>query len=103
MTSNNKIGYAVAGLGVGMTHVAAAVASNKAELVAVCDLLDDRLQKVTDKYPEVKAYKDFELMLKDPEIDIISIALPSAMHAEYAVKAMEAGMVLERVLIYQCL
>lgn len=29
-------------------------------------------------------------MLKDLEIDIISICLPSAMHAEYAVRAMEA-------------
>ena len=91
MTKNSKIGYAVAGLGVGMTHVAAAVASDKAELVAVCDLKEDRLKKVTDKYPEVIAYKDFDEMLQNPEIDIISIALPSALHAEYAVKAMEAG------------
>lgn len=91
MTKNNKIGYAVAGLGIGMTHVDAALASEKAELVAVCDLLDERLAKVTDKHPEVLAYKSFDEMLKNPEIDIISIALPSALHAEYAVKAMEAG------------
>ena len=91
MTKNNKIGYAVAGLGVGMTHVESAAASEKAELVAVCDLVEAKMKKVTDKYPSVIPYTDFDEMLKNPEIDIISIALPSAMHAEYAVKAMEAG------------
>lgn len=91
MTKNNKIGYAVAGLGVGMAHVEAAIGYDKCELVAVCDIKPEKLKKVTDPHPEVLAYTDFDDMLKNPEIDIISICLPSAMHAEYAVRAMEAG------------
>jgi len=91
MTKNNKIGYAVAGLGVGMAHVEAALGYDKCELVAVCDIKPAKLQKVTDAHPEVLAYESFDEMLKNPEIDIISICLPSAMHAEFAVKAMEAG------------
>ncbi|MBQ9691646.1 MAG: Gfo/Idh/MocA family oxidoreductase [Clostridia bacterium] len=91
MTKNNKIGYAVAGLGVGKAHVEAALGYDKCELVAVCDIVPEKMQKVTDAHPEVLAYTDFDEMLKNPEIDIVSICLPSGMHAEYAVKAMEAG------------
>lgn len=91
MTKNNKLGYAVIGLGIGMTHVDAVLTSEKAELVAVCDLREDRLKAVTDKHPEVLAYTDFDEMLINPDIDVISICLPSAMHADFAVKAMENG------------
>lgn len=91
MTKNNKIGYAVAGLGVGRIHVEAALKYDKCELVAVCDLVQSKLDKITEANPEVRAYTDFDELLKDDEVDIISICLPSGMHAEYAVKAMEAG------------
>lgn len=88
---SKKIGYAVVGLGVGKNHAKAAHASQNADLVAVCDLLQDRLDAVKEFAPEVITYTDFDEMLKNEDIDIISIALPSAMHAEFAVKAMEAG------------
>ncbi len=88
---NGKIGYAVAGLGVGKAHVDAAAAYERCELVAVCDLIQEKMDKVVERYPGTKTYLDFDEMLKDDEIDIISIALPSAMHADFAVRAMEAG------------
>lgn len=91
MTKDNKIGYAVAGLGVGKAHVEAALGYDKCRLVAVCDLVTDKIKSVTDKNPEVIGYTDFDEMLKNPDIDIISICLPSGMHAEYAVRALEAG------------
>lgn len=86
-----KIGYAVVGLGIGQAHADAAYASEKAELVAVCDLLDNKLAKAKERYPNVKTYKDYDEMLKDSDIDIISICVPSGYHAEFSVKAMKAG------------
>ncbi len=91
MTKNGKIGYAVLGLGIGMAHVDAVMASDKAELVAVCDLRDDRLRSALEVCPSAIAYKSFDELIANPEIDIVSICLPSAMHAQYAVKAMENG------------
>lgn len=88
---NGKIGYAVAGLGVGRAHVRAAAEYENCELIAVCDLIESKLNSVADTYPGTKTYLDFDEMLRDDEIDIISICLPSAMHADFAVKAMEAG------------
>jgi len=86
-----KLGYAVLGLGIGMAHVDAAVASEYADLVAVCDIDEARLKKCSDLHPEVKLYRDFEELIRDESVDIISICLPSAMHADFAVRAMEAG------------
>ncbi|MCI8388012.1 MAG: Gfo/Idh/MocA family oxidoreductase [Clostridiales bacterium] len=88
---NGKIGYAVVGLGIGKAHVDAAAASDKCELVAVCDLIQEKMDKVAERYPGTLTYLEFDEMIKNPDIDIVSICLPSAMHAEFAVKAMEAG------------
>ncbi len=89
--TNRKLGYAVLGLGIGMAHADAVMADSRADLVAVCDIDEDRLAKARRKYPGVTAYKSFDDLLADPRVDIISICLPSAMHADFAVRAMEAG------------
>lgn len=86
-----KLGYAVVGLGIGMAHVDAAAASEHADLIAVCDLIQEKLDRVKAYHPDVKTYTDFDEMLKNEDIDIVSICLPSAMHAEFAVRAMYAG------------
>ena len=86
-----KLGYAVLGLGIGMAHVDAAVASEHADLVAVCDIDEARLKKCADLHPEVKLYRQFDELIQDKDVDIISICLPSAMHADFAIRAMEAG------------
>lgn len=91
MTKNNKIGYAVAGLGVGKIHAESALEYEKCELVAVCDIIQSKMDLITKKNPSVIGYLNFDEMLTNPEIDIISICLPSAMHAEFAVKSLEAG------------
>ena len=62
---NGKIGYAVVGLGIGKAHVDAAAASQKCELVAVCDLIQAKMDKVVERYPGTKTYLDFDEMLKD--------------------------------------
>lgn len=89
--SERKLGYAVLGLGIGMAHADAAYASERADLVAVCDIDEKRLAKAQKKYAGVTAYTDFEQMLRDDRVEVISICLPSAMHADFAVRAMEAG------------
>lgn len=86
-----KVGYAVVGLGVGMRHADAAAKSENANLIAVCDLKQEKLDKVKELYPETLTYTDFDEMLKNPDIEAISIAVPSGMHADFAVKAMKAG------------
>lgn len=85
------VGYAVVGLGVGQNHVKAAAKAEGGRLVAICDLRDDRLTETSAKFPEAKTYKSFEEMLKDPEIDVVSICTPSGLHADMAIQALRAG------------
>ena len=90
-SEKKRIGYAVLGLGIGMAHAEAAHASEYAALVAVCDTDEKRLAKAKALYPDVTCYTDAEALFLDPSVDIISICLPSYLHADYAVRAMEAG------------
>lgn len=90
-----KVGYAVVGLGVGTRHSDAAIESEYADLIAICDINEELLKEVKEDYkdscPDLLCYTSFDEMLKNPDIDAISIAVPSGMHADFAVKALEAG------------
>lgn len=88
---NGKIGYAVLGLGIGMAHAEAAHLSERAELCALCDIDEDRLSEAHKLFPEAELYTEFEALLNDDRVDIISICLPSSMHADFSVAAMRAG------------
>lgn len=89
--SEKRIGYAVVGLGIGKEHAKCAHNSKNADLIAVCDLIQEKMDTVKEYEPNVLTYTDFDEMLKNRDIDIVSICLPSYMHADFAVKAMEAG------------
>ncbi len=83
--------YGILGLGIGMAHAAAAAASDKCLLCAVADLDENRRNSFAEEYPEVHVFATLEEMLAAEELDAVSICLPTGMHAEYAIKALEAG------------
>jgi len=91
MEGTRKVGYAVVGLGVGKAHAKAAQSSKNGKLIAVCDLIEEKLQKAKEDYGDIFTYTDFDEMLKNPDIEIVSVCLPSGMHAEFTVNALEAG------------
>ena len=87
-----KIGIAVLGCGfIAPKHLEACVADERCELIAVCTRGPDWAEEVRAKYNAKKAYTDYHDVLNDPEVDAVSICLPTGMHADYAVRAMEAG------------
>lgn len=61
----------------------------EAEIVAICDVMPDRLEKYKDV--GAKLYENCDEMLLNEEIDIVDICLPTFLHAEYAIKIMEKG------------
>ncbi|MGI6743247.1 MAG: Gfo/Idh/MocA family protein [Eubacteriales bacterium] len=62
-----------------------------AEVVAVCEILPDRLKDVADRFNIKKRYTNIGNMLANPDIDLIDICLHNNWHAPVAIAAMEAG------------
>jgi len=63
-----------------------------AELVAFCDLIEDKAQALADRFaPEAQVYTDFEIMLKKERLDAVSICLPNIFHGPASIAASRAG------------
>lgn len=73
--------------GISGAHIPAWENSEAAELAAICDIRPEQMQK----YPNIRSYTDFDVMLENEEIDILDICLPTYLHVEYAIKALEKG------------
>ena len=61
------------------------------DVVAGCDLEADRLENFKKKYPAAKTYLDGNEFLADSNIELVSVAVRSPQHVDYAIRAMEAG------------
>ena len=73
--------------GISGAHIPAWESMDDAELVAICDIRPERMEK----YPAKRRYTDFDEMLENENVDILDICLPTFLHADFAVKAMEKG------------
>lgn len=60
------------------------------EIVAVCDIVEERAEKAAKEYGG-KAYTDYEKLLADESIDLISVCLPNNLHAPVSIAASKAG------------
>ncbi|WP_130860621.1 Gfo/Idh/MocA family protein [Gracilibacillus phocaeensis] len=86
---------AVVGLGnIGKTHCKYYMEDPNVELVAVCDVMEDKVEELSRHYG-VKGFLDLKEMLREAEIDVVSIATAGLEnggdHYEPAVIAIEAG------------
>ena len=81
-----KVGLVGVG-GISGAHIPVWEEMENAELIAICDIRTERMEK----YPQKRHYTDFDEMLEKEQFDIIDICLPTYLHADFAVKAMEKG------------
>ena len=81
-----KVGLIGVG-GISTAHIPAWEGFEDAELVALCDIRKEQMEKYGDK----RCYTDFDDMLNNEDLDILDICLPTYLHPEYAIKAMEKG------------
>ena len=68
----------------------AIAAARNAELVAVGTPRPDRMQATIDQYG-FRVLPSYEAVLEDPEVDAIYNPLPNGLHAEWSIKALQAG------------
>ncbi len=61
------------------------------EIVAVADILEDRAKLVAKTEGIPHAYGDWQKMLKEVDLDIVSVCTPNAYHKEQTIAALQAG------------
>ncbi len=60
-------------------------------IVAICDIDDDYLNKVKGRFPAAKVYNDFRKLLEQKDIDAVVVATPDHTHMVAAISAMQLG------------
>lgn len=67
--------------------------ADQCEMVAFCDLIEERAQKAADEYgvAGAKVYTDYRELLKDAAIDVVHVLTPNVSHCPITVDAFEAG------------
>ncbi|HLC70751.1 MAG TPA: Gfo/Idh/MocA family oxidoreductase [Candidatus Nanoarchaeia archaeon] len=84
-----KVG--VIGVGsMGQNHARIYFHSENAQLVAVSDAYEEQAKKVARHY-NAKAYTNYQEMLQQEDIEAVSIAVPTSLHQEVALAALNAG------------
>ncbi len=75
---NNKIKMGLIGCGViAHSHVAAIKRVEKVELVAVCDIIEEKAKEFAEKYCVESYYKNYLDLLAREDIEFVAICVPS--------------------------
>ena len=87
-----KVKVAVIGLGwAGREHSKGYKACPDAELVAVCDMNTELGNQVAGELGVPAVYANHKKMLKELDVDAVSVCLPNFLHAPIAIDALKAG------------
>ncbi|MDJ0277464.1 Gfo/Idh/MocA family oxidoreductase [Sphingomonas sp. 2R-10] len=96
-SEDRPLGYAIVGLGnYGLGRIIPEFANCRhSRLAAVVSGDPAKAAKVAadHKLPKrsIYAYRDFDRIRDNPEVDIVYVCLPNAMHAEFSIRAAQAG------------
>lgn len=86
--------YALIGCGrIATNHIKAAM-SNALDIVAICDIVPKKMEDLIEKHKlikndSIKCYEDYKRMIAENEIELVSIATESGLHAEIALYCIE--------------
>jgi len=91
MDSKEKINVAIVGLGFGAEFIPIYQQHPDANMYAICQRNEEKLNEIGDAFGVEKRYTDYDEMLKDEQIDAVHINTPIPNHAEQSIKALRAG------------
>jgi len=63
----------------------------RGQLVAVASRDPDRAAAFARTHDIPRSYGSYDALLADPELDVVYVALPNRLHAEWTVRALDAG------------
>lgn len=89
--SQKKINIAIVGLGFGAEFIPIYQKHANANMYAICQRTQSKVDEIGDAYGIEKRYTDYYELLKDPEVDAVHINTPINNHAEQSLAALRAG------------
>jgi UDP-N-acetyl-2-amino-2-deoxyglucuronate dehydrogenase len=90
-TDSRKIRFAVVGCGnIGARHLQHIYANPGAKLAALCDSDESVCAKYSSQYG-VPGFTDYDRLLEDSDVDVVSVCTPHALHAPMAIQAVNSG------------
>lgn len=75
----------------GLAHARGYAGAGGYKVEGVCDLIPARVAAFRKEFPAAREYESAEAMIKDPGLDVLSICLPTHLHAEWGLKALRKG------------
>lgn len=88
--SKLKIGVIGCGSIAQHRHLPEYAFNKNVELVAVCDINEERANQIAEKYG-AKAYTSYEELLNSGTVDAVSVCTPNYLHAPVSIDALNAG------------
>ena len=86
------LGVAVVGLNIGKVHLwAYQQLPESYRVVSVCDLDLGRAERAAARNPGSVAHADLTQVLSDPDVDVVDLCTPPALHLEQIAAALAAG------------
>src|SRR5690349_2329858 len=89
--SQGKINIAIVGLGFGAEFIPIYQRHPNANMYAICQRTQSKLDNIGDAFEIEKRYSDFNEVLKDPNVDAVHINSPIPDHAPQSLAALKAG------------
>lgn len=90
-TMSRKLNIAIVGLGFGSEFIPIYQRHPHAEMYAICQRSQDKLDAVGNAFGVEKRYTSFEDLIRDPSVDAVHINSPIHLHAPQAIAALRAG------------
>ena len=88
----DKVRTAVVGMGVGRPNGRALSKDPRGRVVALCDLVEERMEQFAEELPEKpRFFTDYREMCQDPEIDAVFVGTPNQWHVPIALEAVKNG------------
>ncbi|MBS1637261.1 MAG: Gfo/Idh/MocA family oxidoreductase [Bacteroidetes bacterium] len=92
MSPVKKVKFAIAGCGsIGKRHLAVLDAEPNAEIIAICDIDEQKCKEQSALYGNIPYYTSYEKLISETKPDIINIVTPHALHAPMTIQACNKG------------
>ncbi|QDT16370.1 Gfo/Idh/MocA family protein [Alienimonas californiensis] len=87
----NPLRVGIIGLGIGRKHIEGYRTHPGCEVVALCDLDENRLSNLSDEFRIAGKYRDTQAMYAEAKLDVVSICTPNSLHRPLAEEAFAHG------------